>query len=185
MLTCGYIVPDPVEQVRYVEKMAAAGLSGSVIGEDNQSHRKVIENDSMVRAEPVWDPEEHTASSRAVRAYPTKRGARDNKTLTLQESRAKEDVAGERAARAPRFVKNTNGTKPSAGPAGCPACLIRAHLAGRVVSGCEECMMLGESPDPASIWPSDRARRIADDVDPHYAGIGAAPSSMNCPSGRP
>ncbi|GAB7003306.1 hypothetical protein JCM18899A_07770 [Nocardioides sp. AN3] len=37
VLTCGYIVPaDPEAQVLFVEKMAAAGLSGIVIGEDDR-----------------------------------------------------------------------------------------------------------------------------------------------------
>jgi len=42
-----------------------------------------------------------------VWAYSAKRAARDGKTLTLQENRAKEVVAGEKAARKPRFVKTT------------------------------------------------------------------------------
>ena len=36
---------------------------------------------------------------------------RDNKTLTIQENRAREVIAGEKNARAPRFVKTTNGNK--------------------------------------------------------------------------
>ena len=48
---------------------------------------------------------------RAVWAYSTKRAVRDNKTLTLQENRARSVVAGEQAARAPRFVKTNNGAK--------------------------------------------------------------------------
>lgn len=59
------------------------------------------------KAEPVWDPLQHPGSWRAVWAYSTKRAVRDNKTLTLQENRAKQVVAGEKTARAPRFVKNT------------------------------------------------------------------------------
>jgi hypothetical protein len=35
---------------------------------------------------------------------------RDNKTLTLQENRAKAVVAGETSARTPRFVKTSNGS---------------------------------------------------------------------------
>lgn len=65
----------------------------------------------MLKAEPRWDPDEHHASWRAVWAYSTKRAVRDTRTLTLQENRAKEVVAGEKSARTPRFVKNTNGTK--------------------------------------------------------------------------
>ena len=44
-------------------------------------------------------------------AYSTKRAVRDNKTLTLQENRAKAVVAGEKAARTPRFVKTSNGAR--------------------------------------------------------------------------
>ena len=44
-------------------------------------------------------------------AYSTKRAVRDAKTLTLQENRAKAVVAGEKAARTPRFVKTTNGSR--------------------------------------------------------------------------
>ena len=66
-------------------------------------------SDPMLKAEPVWDPQAHPGSWRAVWAYSTKRSVRDNKTLTLQENRAKAVVAGEKAARTPRFVKTRNG----------------------------------------------------------------------------
>lgn len=39
--------------------------------------------------------------------------------------------------------------------------------------------MAGELPLPAFIWPEDRAWCIARDVDPHYAGIGAAPEAID------
>ena len=68
-------------------------------------------NDVNTRAEPVWDPVVHTRSWRAVWAYSAKRAARDGKTLTLQENRAKAVVAGEKAARTPRFVSLTNGSR--------------------------------------------------------------------------
>ena len=51
----------------------------------------------------------HAKSWRAVWAYSRKRGVRDNATLTLQENKARAVVAGEKAARTPRFVKNRNG----------------------------------------------------------------------------
>lgn len=66
-------------------------------------------SDSNIKAEPVWDPEAHPGSWRAVWAYSTKRAVRDNRTLTLQENKAKAVVAGEKAARVPRFVKTRNG----------------------------------------------------------------------------
>ncbi|CNF55911.1 transposase IS4 family protein [Mycobacterium tuberculosis] len=68
-----------------------------------------IENNPRLKAEPVWDRQRHPGSWRAVWAYSTKRAARDNKTLTLQENRAKQVVAGEKTARTPRFVKTRNG----------------------------------------------------------------------------
>ena len=68
-------------------------------------------NEVAKRAEPVWDPAVHERSWRAVWAYSAKRAARDAKTLTLQENRAKAVVAGEKAARTPRFVKTSNGAR--------------------------------------------------------------------------
>lgn len=67
-------------------------------------------NDASKRAEPVWDPQVHDQSWRAVWMYSAKRARRDHRTLTAQENKAKAVVAGEKAARTPRFVKTTNGT---------------------------------------------------------------------------
>ena len=69
------------------------------------------DNDPAKIAEPVWDPSEHPGSWRAVWAYSAKRAARDGKTLTAQENRAKAVIAGEKAARTPRFVKVKAGAR--------------------------------------------------------------------------
>jgi transposase len=69
------------------------------------------QNDPAARAEPVWDPAVQDTSWRAVWAYSAKRAARDGKTLTMQENRAKAVIAGEKAARTPRFVKTTDGRR--------------------------------------------------------------------------
>lgn len=66
-------------------------------------------SDPAKRAEPVWDPRLHEKSWRAVWAYSSKRAVRDNKTLTLQENKARAVVDGEKTARTPRFVKTRNG----------------------------------------------------------------------------
>ncbi len=68
-------------------------------------------NDVKLKSEPVWNPAVHTTAWRAVWAYSAKRAARDSKTLTLQENRAIAVIQGEKAARTPRFVKTTNGTR--------------------------------------------------------------------------
>ena len=68
------------------------------------------ENNALLRAEPVWDPAAHPGSWRAVWAYSRKRAVRDNRTLNLQEERARAVVAGQKAARTPRFVTTSKGT---------------------------------------------------------------------------
>jgi hypothetical protein len=75
----------------------------------DQRGTAVKTSDPAKRAEPVWDPAVHMKSWRAVWAYSRKRAVRDNKTLTLQENKARAVVAGEKAARTPRFVKTRNG----------------------------------------------------------------------------
>ncbi|MDP9820339.1 IS1634 family transposase [Nocardioides massiliensis] len=75
----------------------------------DQRGTAVKTSDPKRRAEPVWDPAVHTKSWRAVWAYSAKRAARDGKTLTLQENKARAVVAGEKTARTPRFVKTRNG----------------------------------------------------------------------------
>ncbi len=64
-----------------------------------------------VKAEPVWNRETHTKSWRAVWAYSAKRAVRDNKTLNLQEAKARAVVAGDKPARTPRFVTTRNGAQ--------------------------------------------------------------------------
>lgn len=66
-------------------------------------------SDPNKRAEPVWDPQQFPSSWRAVWAYSKKRGARDNKTITAQENRARAVIDGEKTPRTPRFVKKHAG----------------------------------------------------------------------------
>jgi hypothetical protein len=69
------------------------------------------DNDPALRAEPVWDPKQHPTSWRAVWAFSRKRYTRDNQTLTAQENRARDVIAGAKAARTPRFVKIAGGAR--------------------------------------------------------------------------
>ena len=62
------------------------------------------ERNKSLRAEPVWDPDTHPGSWRAVWAYSKKRAARDTQTLTAQENRARAVIAGERRPKGTRFV---------------------------------------------------------------------------------
>jgi hypothetical protein len=67
------------------------------------------DNDPALRAEPAWDRKDHPKSWRAVWAFSAKRFARDNRTLTAQENRARDVISGAKSARTPRFVKNAGG----------------------------------------------------------------------------
>ena len=67
------------------------------------------ERDSSLRAEPVWTAQAYPGSWRAVWAYSAKRFARDNKTLTAQENRARAVVAGHRRPKGTRFVTVCKG----------------------------------------------------------------------------
>jgi hypothetical protein len=68
-------------------------------------------SDRKVKAEPVWNPQTHTRSWRAVWAYSAKRAVRDTKTLNLQEAKARAVVNGDKTARTPRFVTVRNGAQ--------------------------------------------------------------------------
>ncbi|WP_073333597.1 IS1634 family transposase [Actinomyces glycerinitolerans] len=67
------------------------------------------ERDRNVRDEPVWSPVEFPGSWRAIWAYSARRFARDNKTLTAQENRARAVVAGHRRPKGTRFVTTRKG----------------------------------------------------------------------------
>jgi transposase len=83
---------------------------GQVIDTITPKYRRATgENDINHRAEPVWVRGANPASWRAVWAYSAKRFARDNKTLALQENRARAVIDGDKTTKATRFVK-TIGT---------------------------------------------------------------------------
>lgn len=105
------VTKAPVDLESHFRWHGDAFTDGQLIDTITPKNRRVIENDTKRKKEPVWDPEAHPGSWRAVWAYSAKRAARDGKTLTLQENRAREVIAGEKVARTPRFVKTTNGTK--------------------------------------------------------------------------
>ncbi|QAY68703.1 IS1634 family transposase [Xylanimonas protaetiae] len=81
---------------------------GQMIDTITPKHRGATPvNDVNVKAEPVWTKTGTPASWRAVWAYSAKRFARDNRTLTAQEDRARSVIDGDKPARATRFVKTT------------------------------------------------------------------------------
>lgn len=95
----------PIDLASHFRWHGDAFTDGQIVDTLTPKHGgKAGENDVNRRDEPVWVPTAYPKSWRAVWAYSAKRAARDNKTLTAQENRAKAVVAGEKTARAPRFV---------------------------------------------------------------------------------
>ncbi len=105
------VVKAPLDLASHFRWHGDAFADGQVIDTLTPRGGRKSENDAKVRPEPAWERAEHPGSWRAVWAYSAKRAARDNKTLTLQENRAKAVIAGEKAARTPRFVKTRNGDR--------------------------------------------------------------------------
>lgn len=107
----------PIDLESHFRWHGDAFAGGQVIDTITPKNSRVRENDPKRKAEPVWDPDQHPGSWRAVWAYSQKRAVRDNKTLTMQENRAKAVIAGDKTARTPRFVKTTNGARSLDGAA--------------------------------------------------------------------
>jgi len=66
-----------------------AFTDGQVIDTITPRRGSQSERDVSKRREPVWDPDTHPGSWRAVWAYSKKRAARDTRTLTAQANRAR------------------------------------------------------------------------------------------------
>lgn len=106
------VTKAPMDLASHFRWHGDAFIGGQVIDTITpRTGRHRSENNAALRAEPVWDRDEHPGSWRAVWAYSAKRAARDNKTLTAQENRARAVIAGEKAARTPRFVKTTGDAR--------------------------------------------------------------------------
>ena len=106
------VTKAPVDLQSHFRWHGTALRDGQIIDTITPKHRRgpaQRASDPMVKAEPIWDRGSHPGSWRAVWAYSAKRAARDTTTLTLQENKARDVVAGEKAARTPRFVTTTNG----------------------------------------------------------------------------
>lgn len=101
----------PIDLASHFHWHGDAFTDGQVIDTLTPKIGKNTANDIALRAEPIWDKTEHPESWRAVWGYSAARFARDNKALTAQENRARAVIAGEKAARTPRFVKTSNGDR--------------------------------------------------------------------------
>jgi hypothetical protein len=104
------VTKAPVDLESHFRWHGDAFSDGQVIDTVTPKAGKNKDNDPALRAEPAWDRKEHPKSWRAVWAFSAKRFARDNRTLTAQENRARDVISGAKSARTPRFVKNAGGT---------------------------------------------------------------------------
>ena len=101
----------PIDLAAHFRWNGDAFSDGQLIDTVTPKIGKNTDNNIAQRAEPAWDSDEHPGSWRAVWAYSAKRFARDNRTLTAQENRARAVVDGEKAARTPRFVKTAGDAR--------------------------------------------------------------------------
>src|SRR6516162_327851 len=104
------VTKAPIDLESHFRWNGDALSDGQVIDTVTPKTGKNKDNDPALRAEPAWDREDHPKSWRVVWAFSAKRFARDNRTLTAQENRARDVVSGAKSARTPRFVKNAGGT---------------------------------------------------------------------------
>ena len=104
------VTKAPVDLESHFRWHGDAFTVGQVIDTLTPKRGRNRDNDPARRAEPSWAREDHPGSWRAVWAFSAKRFARDNRTLTAQENRARDVISGAKSARTPRFVKNAGGT---------------------------------------------------------------------------
>ena len=100
----------PVDLESHFRWNGDAFSDGQVTGTLTPKAGKNKDNDPALRAGPSRDRQDHPKSWRAVWAFSARRFARDNRTLTAQENRARDVISGAKSARAPRFVRNAGGT---------------------------------------------------------------------------
>lgn len=105
------VTKAPIDLASHFRWNGDAFTNGQLIDTLTPKQGKNHDNDPATRAEPAWDQRTHPGSWRAVWAYSAQRSARDNRTLTEQENRAKAVIAGEKAARTPRFVTIEQGSR--------------------------------------------------------------------------
>jgi hypothetical protein len=77
---------------------------GQIIDTVTPRHSRSRVNNIKLRAEPVWDPTEHSNAWRAVWQYSGKRARRDTQTLAAQEARARGIIDGSKSVKSTRFV---------------------------------------------------------------------------------
>ena len=104
-------VKAPIDLASHFHWNGDVFTDGQLIDTVTPKHGNTKVNDTALRAEPVWNADQHPGSWRAIWAYSAKRSRRDQKTLYAQETRARAVITGEKAAKSPRFVKTHAGDR--------------------------------------------------------------------------
>jgi hypothetical protein len=129
-----WVTKAPVDLESHFRWHGDAFSDGQVIDTLTPKTGKNKDNDPALRAEPAWGREDHPESWRVVWAFSAKRFARDNRTLTAQENRARDVISGAKSTPTPRFVQERRrdpgpgreGPRPR-GEAGRPEGLRHEH----------------------------------------------------------
>ena len=104
-------VKAPIDLTSHFHWNGDVFTDGQIIDTVTPRHANSIVNDTALRAEPVWNPDDHPGAWRAIWAYSAKRARRDQKTLYAQEARARAVINGERTVKSTRFVKTHAGDR--------------------------------------------------------------------------
>ena len=104
-------VKAPIDLASHFHWNGDVFTDGQIIDTVTPRHANSIVNDTALRAEPVWNPDDHSGAWRAIWAYSAKRARRDQKTLYAQETRARAVINGERTVKSTRFVRTHAGDR--------------------------------------------------------------------------
>lgn len=104
-------VKAPIDLASHFHWHGDVFTDGQIIDTVTPRHANSTVNDTALRAEPIWNPDDHPGAWRAVWAYSAKRARRDQKTLYAQETRARAVINGERTVKSTRFVKIHAGNR--------------------------------------------------------------------------
>jgi hypothetical protein len=104
------MVKAPIDLASHFHWNGDVFTDGQIIDTVTPRRGKTVVNDRKKRQEPIWDPAGDLGAWRAIWAYSARRARRDQRTLAVQEARARAVINGDKPVKATRFVKiNADG----------------------------------------------------------------------------
>jgi hypothetical protein len=104
------MVKAPIDLASHFHWNGDVFTDGQIIDTVTPRRGKTVVNDLKKRQEPIWDPAGDLGAWRAIWAYSARRARLDQRTLAVQEARARAVINGDKPVKATRFVKiNADG----------------------------------------------------------------------------